>query len=141
MFMASYTANYGLHQWEATDNFLRTDFNTDFGIIDGALAGLESDKPELVAGAYAGDDAMSRTISLGAAPKAVLVTDESGALHNGQAAYGGFALPGHACIHGGTVTVQITADGFQVGRGYAVSGSYWADVNNSGMTYYFMALV
>ena len=79
MFMASYTANYGLHQWEATDNFLSTDFNTDFGIIDGALTGLESDKPELVAGSYAGDGAMSRTISLGAAPKAVLVTDESAA--------------------------------------------------------------
>ena len=52
--MASYTANYGLHQWEAADDFLRTDFNTDFGIIDGALAGLEDGKAETVFGSYTG---------------------------------------------------------------------------------------
>ena len=35
--MASYTSNYGLHQWEPADHFLRSDFNTDFGKIDAAL--------------------------------------------------------------------------------------------------------
>ena len=28
--MASYTANYQLHQWEPADFFLRTDFNADY---------------------------------------------------------------------------------------------------------------
>ena len=35
--MARYTQNYQLHQWEAGDDFLRTDFNEDFAKIDGAL--------------------------------------------------------------------------------------------------------
>ena len=35
--MATYTSHYQLHQWEASDSFLRTDFNTDFQKIDAAL--------------------------------------------------------------------------------------------------------
>ena len=33
------TSNYGLNQWEATDQVLRTEFNDDNQKIDGALAG------------------------------------------------------------------------------------------------------
>ena len=40
--MASYTTNYQLHQWEASDSFLRTDFNTDFQKIDAAVKGVET---------------------------------------------------------------------------------------------------
>ena len=36
--MATYTPNYGLHQWESSDYFRRTDFNEDFSQIDTALA-------------------------------------------------------------------------------------------------------
>ena len=36
--MATYTENYQLHQWVPEDDFLRTDFNTDFQKIDTALA-------------------------------------------------------------------------------------------------------
>ena len=43
--MATYTTNYGLHQWEASDDFLRTDFNTDFAKIDAAL-GEKADGPK-----------------------------------------------------------------------------------------------
>ena len=39
--MATYTSNYQLHQWVPEDDFLRTDFNTDFQKIDTALAGLQ----------------------------------------------------------------------------------------------------
>ena len=39
--MANYTQNYGLHQWEPGDSFLRTDFNGDFAKIDGALGTLK----------------------------------------------------------------------------------------------------
>ena len=41
--MASYTTNYGLHQWEPEDNFLRTDFNSDFKKIDTAIKSVETD--------------------------------------------------------------------------------------------------
>lgn len=39
--MATYTANYGLHQWVPEDDFLRTDFNTDFQKIDTAIKTTE----------------------------------------------------------------------------------------------------
>ena len=39
--MAGSTPNYGLHQWEPTDKFLRTDFNTDFSKLDTALGRAE----------------------------------------------------------------------------------------------------
>ncbi|MBM6927181.1 hypothetical protein [Pseudoflavonifractor phocaeensis] len=35
--MATYTANYGLHQWVPEDVFVRTDFNTDLSKIDAGL--------------------------------------------------------------------------------------------------------
>ena len=78
--LATYTANYGLHQWEASDNFLRTDFNTDFSLIDGALGELAEDKAEVVFGSYQGTyiggssgGAYSQDINLGWKPEAVLV--------------------------------------------------------------------
>ena len=39
--MADFTANYGLHQWEPTDPFLRKDFNQDLSTIDAALGRAE----------------------------------------------------------------------------------------------------
>ena len=39
--MADFTQNYGLHQWEPTDPFLREDFNQDFSTIDTALGRAE----------------------------------------------------------------------------------------------------
>ena len=59
------TTNYKLHQWEATDDFLRTEFNENFGKLDGAVRNL------LVAGSYAGDGTDTRTISLGFTPRLV----------------------------------------------------------------------
>ena len=83
--LATYTANYGLHQWEASDNFLRTDFNTDFSLIDGALGELAEDKAEVVFGSYQGTyiggssgGAYSQDINLGWKPEAVLVFANNG---------------------------------------------------------------
>ena len=39
--MADFTQNYGLHQWEPTDPFLREDFNQDLSTIDAALGQLD----------------------------------------------------------------------------------------------------
>ena len=64
------TKNYQLHQWEATDDFLRTEFNENFGKLDEAA--------RVVVGTYAGDNAESRTISLGFTPQAVLVVSDEG---------------------------------------------------------------
>ena len=76
--MATYTPNYGLHQWVAEDDFLRTDFNEDFNKIESALTGLEADKVEIVTGKYQGNEQATRTIKLGFRAKVVLVVSYSG---------------------------------------------------------------
>ena len=40
--MATFTPNYGLHQWVPEDQFLRTDFNEDFQKIDAAIKAAEN---------------------------------------------------------------------------------------------------
>ena len=140
--MATYTSHYQLHQWEASDSFLRTDFNTDFQKIDAAIKGVETaantalalkaDKTELtqacgaldeakcetLTGSYTGNGANTRTIDLGCAPKAVFIDDE-------------LAVPGMA----GSYLLSLTASGFQVWDSLGTS------TNSSGETYYYLALV
>ena len=41
------TSNYGLNQWEATDQVLRTDFNQDNAKLDAALKALADKETEL----------------------------------------------------------------------------------------------
>ena len=93
--MAQYTPNYGLHQWEPGDNFLRTDFNTDFAKIDAALqvkadktavaqkadqSALEAvqtlalGKCSVIPGRLVGDGNDYQDIVLGARPKAVFLS-------------------------------------------------------------------
>ena len=52
--MATYTANYQLHQWVPEDNFLRTDFNQDFQKIDAAPGSIRAQarKAEFVPGTH-----------------------------------------------------------------------------------------
>ncbi|OUQ82727.1 hypothetical protein [Flavonifractor sp. An10] len=80
--MASYTTNYQLHQWEASDDFLRTDFNEDFAKIDAGIksaadaaagaASTAAGKARIVTGSYTGNGS-SKTVSLGFRPKALWV--------------------------------------------------------------------
>ena len=101
--MADYTEHYQLHQWVPEDDFLRTDFNTDFAKIDAALAGLAADleesdaaretlagRPELTWGSYAGSGEETQSVSLGFAPRAVLSLT-AGAIPTGPRAGGGTA--------------------------------------------------
>ena len=94
--MATYTSNYQLHQWVPEDDFLRTDFNTDFQKIDAALAGLEANKAaqsnlaalqssisaaqstangraRAIKGTFTGNGSAPRTISIGGMPKIVFL--------------------------------------------------------------------
>ena len=72
--LANYTEHYGLHQWVPEDDFLRTDFNTDFALIDAALAGLAAadgaesqtrsqEDGELSAAITAGDNAQASALA------------------------------------------------------------------------------
>ena len=140
--MATYTSHYQLHQWEASDSFLRTDFNTDFQKIDAAIKGVETaantalalkaDKMELtqacgaldeakcetLTGSYTGNGANTRTIDLGCAPRAVFVGEF-------------LAVPGMTSNY----LLSLTASGFQV------RDSLGTSTNSSGETYYYLALV
>ena len=127
--MATYTTNYQLHQWEASDDFLRTDFNTDFQKIDAALgakaeaeetqAELEK-KAEVVKGTYTGNGG-TLAVNLGFRPKAVVVSRNY---------YTATAVPGMASIG-----ISITATGFQVQQ---VSSNI--PFNTAGNTYNYLAI-
>ena len=154
--MATFTTNCKLHQWEPEDDFLRTDFNEDFAKIDAAFgkkadsAGVEArfstldsavaalnGRLEVKAGSYAGDGAASRTVSLGFTPKAVLVESADGQrTTSGGGVYGGIALPGLPVTHyTGVVGLSIVSGGFRVGY-----TQYKANLNESGHTFYYIAL-
>mgnify|MGYP001771174676 FL=1 len=143
--MATYTTNYQLHQWEAEDDFLRTDFNEDFAKIDAAIKGVETEadsklakkadktaltaltttvngKAEVDTGRYTGNGD-EQTITLGYTPSAVVVntTDVTAVMAT-------YAL--------GTRTISIVTNGFRVSARYT-SGS---SPNESGTSYSYFAL-
>lgn len=76
--MASYTSNYGLHQWEPGDDFLRTDFNADFQKIDTAIAGRGDCR--ICNGSYVGTGTSRKenpnTITTGFPPHLVIVSGD-----------------------------------------------------------------
>ena len=137
--MATYTENYQLHQWVPEDDFLRTDFNTDFQKIDAALGakaeaaaltGLQEEldsvqktaerRCRLISGSYAGSGSLPRDINIGVAPRALLLS-----LGNNTVT---------AIKDGGTVTqVSVTPKGFHLDDGPA-----W--INQSGTNYVYLVL-
>ena len=134
--MATYTTNYGLHQWEASDDFLRTDFNTDFAKIDAALGekadgedlaeveNLAEGKCRVVTGSYTGSGTSERTITLGFRPKVVAV-DNMGSFSSGY----------ELGIDGiDRSAIRVVNSGFQ-----ASGGSI--DMNESGELYRYYAFV
>ena len=113
------TRNYQLHQWEPADNFLRAEFNENFGKLDEALG----KKAEVVIGVYIPDNTEERFIDLGFTPKAVLVvgsTGEMGYVTSGMTVVrGGLALPGHNLSD---TLLEITTNGFMARNWFAGSG-------------------
>lgn len=133
--MPNTTKNYQLNQWEPDDYFLRTDFNADNAKLDAAL----SLKCEMVAGTYTGDGTASREITLGFAPKAVLLCNQQGQMGDstGQSFYyGGLALPNAPILAGEVTALAVTENGFQVTQDS--SGAY-VYTNFNGKTYHYLA--
>ena len=88
--MATYTSNYQLHQWVPEDDFLRTDFNTDFQKIDAALAGLDTQislKCRIYRGNYIGNGTTPHLIAMPSTPEAVILSLDTytvSAIHDGK---------------------------------------------------------
>ena len=155
--MATYTANYGLHQWVPEDNFQRTDFNEDLQKIDMAMAALEADKAEqtalqstnealtalanqvnISAGTYTGDGATSKYISLSFQPKAVLVEHRNGLRHEDSkvAAEGGLAVTGSP-LRSSSSSWDVNALRIS-GSGFYVSGAMGSNLNTASQVYHYV---
>ena len=139
--MATYTTNYQLHQWEATDDFLRTDFNEDFAKIDAAIrSAVETAqaKPEMVTGSYTGNSGENREIALGFRPKAVILFCRE---YDSVMAYEGRPRLSHT---GDKTMLTTTDNGFQVYYGYYRSGltdyDYRPVTNKRGEDYRYLAV-
>ena len=138
--MATYTANYQLHQWVPEDNFLRTDFNQDFQKIDAALASLKTladgkagkaaleavralaeGRTRAILGGYVGNEKSPREINVDAVPEGVfLITPTTGY----------FSL-----FTGGTVNqLTVTSTGFRVEPGDLL-------LNGGGLYYTYLILI
>ena len=125
--MANYTQHYKLHQWESTDNFLRTDFNTDLEKIDTVLG----EKPDIVFGSYAGNNVYPRDIELGFQPRAVLLFSSLGQVNAYGTIFGGLFGPDHILGNVNIPLAKVTASGFTL-TGEAT--------NRTNDTYYYLAL-
>ena len=87
--MATETTNYGLHQWDPEDSFLRTDFNEDFRKIDAAI----SEKLSAFSGTYVGTGVYGSTnpnhLTFPFHPQIVFLMEVgNGGLHSGYFLYG-----------------------------------------------------
>lgn len=140
------TANYGLSQYEAADRVTRATFNSDNSKIDAAIkaaADAAGGGVKLAVGAYEGDGAAARTISVGFTPKAVLVMSDYGASYiaigMSQSTLGGLAVTGSPSKStAGVTALEIITGGFRVS--YVESGTSYAISNGSGTAYRYLAL-
>ena len=101
-------------------------------------------KCELYCGAYTGDGASTKTISLGFTPKAVLIVQYGFLFNQGSdaAARAALTMQGHpAQMTGDTghIACEIITNGFRVGRGVTENGSFEYQLNYSGQEYLYLA--
>ncbi len=146
------TQHYQLNQWEAEDKVLRTEFNEDNQKIDQALQKkadstdleeIRSNLVQIAAGAYTGDGAASRLISLPFSPKAVYLCDKRGRTYASGANltayyYGGLAVTGNPATAGETALVTLEAGGFRVVH-KSSNGNYYAS-NEKNTVFHYLAL-
>lgn len=121
------TKNYKLHSWEATDDFLRSEFNENFTKLDEAA--------RIIVGAYVGDNEDSRTIHLGFTPRAVLVVSDEGQMGSSASStrcMGGLATPGMPTLNG---LLRVITGGFEI-----ESRSAYVSTNSLSHTYCYLAI-
>jgi len=131
---ANKTQNFGLHVWEAGDDFLRSEFNENFAAIDRIM-------PEVVMGRFAGlaeyNDPAIQPIELGFQPKAVLVVPDDGDFSENSFRAGALFAPGLDAVgehNKGQWSGHVTETGFEVRN---ITYLY---LNMTGKYYFFLAL-
>lgn len=140
--MATYTEQYGLHQWEPQDDFLRSDFNTDFQKIDTALG--EKGNCILESGRYVGtgtyDVTRPTSLELGFRPKLLMIQEEAESSCRSVVVLGDcdYSYMRSAGSSGGC-TLTWTWSGTGVSW-YANGGFADDQLNENGIAYRYVAL-
>lgn len=124
------TENYELHVWEPGDDFLRSEFNTNFAALDGLL----------VTGSYTGDKAPGRIIQLGFTPRAVLVMMKGYQSSTGSDRSGGLFLKDVPLMDLTRPLAEVVEGGFQLHSELPSSSSYNNYINHTGYYYTYLAL-
>ena len=166
---SNYTENYGLCQWEATDNFVRTEFNQDNAKIDAALKALEDTKAgqvdlEALSAAVSGKadqtalESLSDTVALKGRIKAGTYAGTGSSKGDSQRIEVGFpvqavliedpaglragsddTVKGGLAVSGGPLTRIGLTMAVVSGTGFTVYHNDANTVNRSGNTYYYVA--
>lgn len=162
-----YTTNYSLSQYDATDRVTRSTFNSDNSKIDAAIKNAANaaataqstantaasaaataqtaanGKSAIVVGTYTGNGAASQYISLGFAPKAVLVLYGGAAINeyiaSGRHLYGGLALPNSPAQFSNRTVLSISGNGFYVYFNQTES-SFLLKSNANSVVYHYLAI-
>ncbi|EGJ46027.1 hypothetical protein HMPREF0866_02181 [Ruminococcaceae bacterium D16] len=135
---SNYTENYGLCQWEATDQVLREDFNRDNAKIDAAIAARGN--CYITAGTYVGTgesrNEHPNTIITGFAPLLVII---SGGSYTAAFNRDNPSINTYAGSRGEPQIVTWLENGvsWYVDSG---TGSPSQQMNEEGVTYYYVAL-
>lgn len=128
---SNYTTNFGLCQWEATDQVQRTEFNVDNAKIDAALA--KTCQPYIIS--YTGDGNQTRTMEFPGKPLFVIAVGSSvifTAIRGGEKAYSVFS----GMAQGSYLTTWGERSfTWQIGTQLAYSA------NNTGAAYQMFALL
>ena len=139
---SSYTTNYQLPIWAASDSFLRTEFNDANQKIDAAIA--QCGNCHMVTGSYVGTGVRSVSLdfadSLGAAPKLLIVRaagDDSGG--QGLILMPGMTRTFYTLAH--SMNSSYFLDLIWTATGVSWSGdSAHAALCENGVTYFYLAL-
>lgn len=130
------TQNYALHAWVPEDDFLLSEINENFAVIDAALAGT------VTAGTYTGDGTQGRFIDLGFTPKAALILPQDQHTSGSYYYRGGLTVAGSPLLNDSSSSARIVEGGFQVSHFFFSGGNYSTTVtcNNNGGVYHYIAL-
>lgn len=163
---SNYTENFGLCQWEATDQVLREEFNQNNTRVDEALKSASElaqaaqaladsaygpDNTPFAVGSYTGDGTDKRKIDLGFTPKAVFLSASSSIFYQRYNTYNAvsaaFAISGKNAAQNSTgieswvsgiTLLSITDGGFYVT--YFRDTTFHGDLNTKDKVYYYIAM-
>lgn len=142
---SNYTSNYGLCQWDETDQVLREEFNQDHLKVDTALGDLKASVVRTAVGSYVGNgqcgESAPNQLDFGFPPKMViLVVDEYSMMKTGTVLIAGQTISagiGTSYSSGSCLNLIVTWEGNGVSW---YGGDAERQLNEEDTTYFYFAL-